>query len=264
MFPLESITACLWFSLLFCCQERSHFIFSLQIWHLFSGSTFTCNSQGPVYSFIFNPFPRHSPYLGPFGVCVLLFCQQDAQGNDFNPLWLKSFSGSGSKEPGISCVWRVFPLRGSHAFWYRMSCQHFQLNTSLINSSSPCQSSSSSWPPGCANGTRMSHINFVSCTRLLISQLIAKWFSAHINHIHRLNSQICFNYFVLMKLDPNSWSAFQCLFTPAVLSNGTPCFPRFKGVILHWSHCLSLLCLEDFVFSLLLVSPNSTSLLRYL
>lgn len=49
-----------------------------------------------------------------------------------DPLQSKTFSCINSKASVISSVWVLFPLRGSSAFWYQMSCQDFQLNTSLV------------------------------------------------------------------------------------------------------------------------------------
>lgn len=78
------------------------------------------------------------------------------------PLRSKTLSCSNSKASVISSAWVLFPLRGSSAFWYQMSCQYFQLNTSLVKLL--IRLSVRLCPPDCANGTRMSHINFFSCT----------------------------------------------------------------------------------------------------
>lgn len=48
------------------------------------------------------------------------------------PLPSKTFSCCNPKTSVISPVWVLFPLRGSSAFWYQMSCHYFQLNTSLV------------------------------------------------------------------------------------------------------------------------------------
>lgn len=123
------------------------------------------------------------------------------------PLRSKTLSCSNSKASVISSAWVLFPLRGSSAFWYQMSCQYFQLNTSLVKLL--IRLSVRLCPPDCANGTRMSHINFFACTRFPIPQLTAKSSNAHINRIHRLHFHICLNYLMLMKLDSNGRSAFQ-------------------------------------------------------
>lgn len=133
-------------------MKGHQFPFSHQIQHLFSGSLFICNNTILVYIFLSDTPPLTGQVFTPLCCHCLFGCPCSSMGVFPKELSLLSCSQAfsplamNSKASIIFRKWAICPLKVPLKLWHWTSCQHLQLNMSVVFTDHlPCQASISLW-----------------------------------------------------------------------------------------------------------------------